>query len=175
MDPKFYNRLWDKTYEARLETKLHRSLRNKHSIVVRWLSDDARGADPALNPLHFLYRPYFRSPVRQRRLRIFNTLLWALKDEGFALERDEKDIIVGHGWYRTKFSILEATERPERATSPSWRKPTGELICQIEAKLPAGIERRWADEPGTVLETKIPNIFASFAVWALERKHNGPK
>jgi hypothetical protein len=174
MDPKIYYRLWDKTFEA-YDPEVLRTRRQRHPIVEAWLADDARGSDPALNPLHFLYRPYFRSAFRKRRLRIFNTLLWTLKSEGFSLERNEKNVIVGHGWHRTKLSILEGTERPQRATSPSWRKPTGELICQIEAKLPAGIERRWADEPGAGLETRIPDIMASFAVWVLERKHNGPK
>jgi hypothetical protein len=166
MDPNFYARLWDEAFEARLATAVRRSLGNKHPIVAKWLADDARKGDPAVNPLYFLHRPHFRNPTRQRRLRIFNTLLWALKGEGFALDRDDKNIFVGHGWHRTKFSILEGTERPQRATSPSWRKPTGQLSCQIEARLPAGIERHWADELGATLETRIPNILASFAVWA---------
>jgi hypothetical protein len=174
MDQNIYDRLWDKTFEA-YDPDVLRTRRHKHPIVEKWLSDDARGGDPALNPLHFLYKPYFRSPVRKRRLQIFNTLMWVLKSEGFTINPDDKNIVVGHGWHRTKFSILEVTERPQRATSLSWRKPTGQLIGQIDAKLPKGIERRWQDEPGAALETRIPDIMASFAVWALERKHNGPR
>jgi hypothetical protein len=170
MDPKTYNRLWDVTYEARLDTKLHRSLRNKHPIVAKWLADDARKSDPAVNPLHFLHRPYFRSPTRQRRLRIFNTLLWALKGESFFLEGlPDKNIVVGLGRHRTKFSIVEGTDPPQRATSDSWRKPNGHLSCQMDARLPKGIETNWEDEPGRPLETRIPHILASFAVWAAER------
>jgi hypothetical protein len=73
-----------------------------------------------------------RLKARQRRLRIFNTLLWALKVESFILEGlSDKNIVVGHGRHRTKFSILEGTDRPQRATSDSWRKPNGHLSCQI--------------------------------------------
>jgi len=85
MDPKFYDRLWDETHEAWWSAKLYRSLATKHPIVAKLLSDDARGSDPAVNPLYFLHRPKFRNPIRLRRLRILNTLLWALKGEGFAL------------------------------------------------------------------------------------------
>jgi hypothetical protein len=174
MDPKIYDRLWDKTFEA-YDPDVLRTRRNKHPIVKKWLKEDARGHDPAANPLYFIYRPYFRSPVRRRGLRIFNTLLWTLKSEGFSLDRHQKDVIVGHRWHRTKLSIIEGTDQPQRATSPTWRKPNGHLSCQIEARLPKGIEARWEDEPGRSLETRIPDIMASFAVWVLERKHNGPK
>jgi hypothetical protein len=179
MDPKIYGRLWDKTFEA-YDPDVLRTRRQRHPIVERWLQEDARGRDPAANPLHFLYKPYFRTAVRRRRLRIFNTLMWVLKSEGFTIEPDGKNIIVGHGWHRTKFSILEGTDRPQRATSPSWRKPNGHLYCKIDAKLPAGIERDWEDEPSAPLETRIPDIMASFAVWVLERnttarsEHNLP-
>jgi len=174
MDPKFYDRLWDETHEAWRSAKLYRSLANKHPIVAKWLADDARGSDPAVNPLHFLYRPHFRHPTRQRRLRIFNTLLWALKGEGFALDRSDKNIAVDHGWHRTKFSIFEEGTAPVRATSPSWTKLTGRLSCRIEARLPTGIESRWADELGAALETRIPNILASFAVWAQHQERQAP-
>jgi hypothetical protein len=174
MDPKVYDRLWDKTFDA-YDPNVLRTRRHKHPIVEKWLADDARGSDPAVNQLHFLYRPYFRSAVRRRRLRIFNTLMWVLKSEGFTLEPDGKDIIVRHQWHRTKFSINEGTDRPQRATSPTWRKPNGHLSCKIDAKLPDGIEAEWEDEPRALLETRIPDILASFTVWALERKHNGPK
>jgi hypothetical protein len=175
MDPKIYDRLWDKTFEA-YDPDILRTRRHKHPIIVAWLKEDARrGHDPEVNPLYFIYRPHFRSPVRRRGLRIFNTLLWTLNSEGFSLERHQKDVIVGHKWHRTKLSIREGTDTPQRATSPSWRKPSGQLICQIEARLPAGIENRWVDEPSIALEARIPDIMASFAVWALERKHNGPK
>jgi hypothetical protein len=175
MDPKLYDRLWDETHEAWRSAKLYRSLANKHPIVAKWLADDARGSDPAVNPLHFLHRPRFRSPTRQRRLRIFNTLLWALKGEGFALalarDRDDTSIAVGHGWHRTTFAISAEEVSPMRATSPSWTKLTGQLSCQIAARLPAGIESHWTDEQGAALETRIPNILASFAVWAEHQKH----
>jgi hypothetical protein len=52
-------------------------------------------------------------------------------------------------------------------------RSTGRLSCQIDAKLPGGIERRWADEPDAALETRIPNILASFAVWAAVLKDQG--
>jgi hypothetical protein len=171
MDPRFYERLWDKTVEAYDPTTL-RTRRQKHPIVEKWLADDARGSDPAVNPLHFLYKPYFRSSVRKRRLRIFNNLMWVLKSEGFPIEADEKNIIVGHGWHRTKFSIFEGTDRPLRATSPTWRKPNGHLSCKIDAKLPDGIDREWQDETRAPLETRIPDILASFVVWAEQQKRN---
>jgi hypothetical protein len=174
MDPKIYCRLWDRTYEA-YDPEVLRTRRHRHPIIEAWLAADARGSDPALNPLHFLYRPYFRSPIRKRRLRIFNTLLWVLKSEGFSLERNDKNIIVASGRHSTKFSIIEGTDSPQRAVSLSWRKPNGHLSYQIEARLPHGIEAKWEDEPGRPLESRIPDIMASFAVWALERKHNGPK
>jgi hypothetical protein len=174
MDPNIYYRLWHKTFEAYDRDAL-RTRRRNHPIVEKWLADDARGRDPAINQLHFLYRPYFRSAFRKRRLRIFNTLLWVLKSEGFTLEPVDKDVFVGHRGHRTKFSIIEGTDRPERATSPTWRKPNGHLSCKMDAKLPDGIETEWEDEPRTPLEERIPDIMASFAVWALERKHNGPR
>jgi hypothetical protein len=171
MDPHVYYRLWERTADA-YDPNVLRTRRRNHPIVEKWLAEDARCADPALNPLHFLHRPYFRSPVRKRRLRIFNTLLWVLKSEGFTIEPAGKDILVGHQGHRTKFSILEGTDRPQRATSESWRKPNGHLSCKIDANLPAEIEREWSDEPRALLETKIPEIIASFVVWALERKHS---
>jgi hypothetical protein len=137
-------------------------------------ADDARGGDPAVNPLHFLHRPKYRSPIRQRQLRIFNTLLLALKGEGFTLalarDRDDTRIIVGLGRHRTTFVISAEDIPPMRATSPLRRKLTGRMSCHIEAKLPGGIERRWADESGAALETRIPNILASFAVWVEHQK-----
>jgi hypothetical protein len=175
MDPKFYGRLWDETHEAWRSAKLYRSLANKHPMVAKWLADDARGSDPAVNPLHFLHRPRFRNPTRQRRLRIFNTLLWALKGEGFALalarDRDDTSITVGHGWHRTTFAISAEEVSPMRATSPLRKKLTGRMSCVIEARLPAGIESRWADEPGAALEKRIPNTLASIAVWAAQQDH----
>jgi hypothetical protein len=157
MDPEIYNQLWDTAHERWCSAKLPRSLANKHPIVATWLADDARGGDPAVNPLHFLHRPHFRHPTRQRRLRIFNTLLWTLKGQGFALalerDRDESNIVVSHGGHRATLSISEETTAPMRATSPLRKKLTGRLSCQIEAKLPGGIERRWADEPGSALES----------------------
>jgi hypothetical protein len=101
--------------------------------------------------------------------------MWVLKSEGFTLEPDDKDIIVGHRWHRTRFSIIEGADQPQPATSPTWRKPNGHLSCKMDAKLPDGIETEWEDEPRTPLEERIPDIMASFAVWALERKHNGPR
>jgi hypothetical protein len=174
MDPNIYYRLWDRTFEA-YDSDVLRTRRHRHPIIEKWLAEDARGCDPAVNPLYFRYKPYFRTSVRRRRLRIFNTLMWVLKSEGFTLEPDGKDIIVGHRWHRTKFSIIEGTDRPQRATSPTWRKPNGHLSCKIAAKLPDGIETEWEDEPRVRLEDRIPDIMASFAVWVLERKHNGPK
>jgi hypothetical protein len=47
---------------------------------------------------------------------------------------------------------------------------TGRLSCQIEARLPAGIESHWADEMGAALETRIPNILAILAVWEEHQK-----
>jgi hypothetical protein len=170
MDPQSYDSVWDAAYDVWRSAKLPRSLANKHPIVAQWLADDARGGDPALNPLHFLHRPRFRSLTRQRQLRIFNTLLLTLAGEGFSLaldrDRDESNIAVRHGGHRAKFSIFAETTEPMRATSPGRTKLTGRLSCQIDAKLPGGIERRWADESDAALETRIPNILASFAVWA---------
>jgi hypothetical protein len=124
----------------------------------------------ALNPLHFLHRPRFRSRTRQRQLRIFNTLLLTLAGEGFSLaldrDRDDTNIAVSHGGHRAKLSISAELTGPIRATSPSRTNLTGRLSCQLQAKLPDGIERRWPDEPGAALETRIPNILASFTVWA---------
>jgi hypothetical protein len=151
------------------------SLANKHPIVAKWLADDARGGDPAVNPLHFLHRPRFRSRTRQRQLRIFNTLLLTLEGEGFGLARaryrDDSNIAVSHRGHRATLSISAGMTGPVRATSPSRTNLTGRLSCQLEAKLPGGIEGRWADEPDAALETRIPNILASFAVWAeLEKR-----
>jgi hypothetical protein len=174
MDPLIYERLWDKTFDE-YDPDALRTRRSNHPIVEQWLADDARGSDPAVNQLHFLYKPYFRRPVRRRRLRVFNTLLWTLKSEGYVLEREDKHVIVRHGWHRTKFTIIEATQRPQRATSSNWTILTRQLVRQIEAKLPAGIENTWEDEPGHPLESRVPDILASFAVWALERKHSSPK
>jgi hypothetical protein len=150
----------------------------KHPIVAEWLADDARGGDPAINPLHFLHRPRFRHPTRQRRLRIFNTLLLTLEREGFVLaldrDRDDSNIAVGHRRHRASLSISAEMTGPTRVTSPSRTTLTGILICQIEAKIPGGIERRWADEPGAALETRIPNILASFAVWVEYQNRQAP-
>jgi hypothetical protein len=169
MDPQFYDRLWDEAYAAWRSAKLPRSLARKHPIVADWLADDARGGDPAINPLHFLHRPHFRHPTRLRQLRIFNTLLLTLEREGFRLaldrDRDVSNVAVGHRGHRATLSISAEMTGPTRATSLSRTNLTGCLICQLEAKLPGGIERRWADEPGAALETRIPNILASFAVW----------
>jgi hypothetical protein len=174
MDPQFYDRLWDTAYEGWRSAKLPRSLANKHPIVAKWLADDARGGDPTVNPLHFLHRPHFRNRTSQRRLRIFNTLLLTLKGEGFALALDrvldDSNIAVSHGGHRATLSISEEMTGPRRATSPSRTMLTGRLSCQIDAKFPGGIERRWADEPDAALETRIPNILASFAVWAEHQK-----
>jgi hypothetical protein len=175
MDPDIYNRLWDKTFEAYYSTDVLQTRRHKHPIIEKWLADDARKSDPAVNPLYFLHKPYFRTPVRKRRLRIFNTLLWALKGESFFLEGlPDKNIVVGLGRHRTKFSIVEGTDRPQRATSDSWRKPNGHLSCRMDARLPKGIETNWEDEPDCPLETRIPHILASFAVWAAVAKQQEP-
>ncbi|SFI39920.1 hypothetical protein [Bradyrhizobium sp. Gha] len=172
MDPRIYERLWDETVEAYDPTVL-RTRRHKHPIVEKWLADDARGSDPAFNTLYFLYRPYFRKPVRRRRLRFLNTLMWVLKSEGFTIEADDKNIIVGHGSHRTKFKVFEGGEQAKRAASMSFQKLNGRLSCQIEAKLPEGIETRWEDDfPARRLEDSIPNIIASFTVWAFERKRS---
>ena len=88
MDPQFYDRMWDTAHEAWRSAKLPRSLARKHPIVADWLADDARGGDPAINPLHFLHRPHLRHPARLRRLRIFNTLLLTLEREGFGMALD---------------------------------------------------------------------------------------
>jgi hypothetical protein len=175
MDPKIYDRLWDKTFEA-YDPDVLRTRRNKHPILEKWLAEDARMSDPAFNALYFMYRPYFRKPVRRRRLRFFNTLMWVLKSEGFTIEADDKNIIVGHGRHRTKFKVFEGRDLAKRATSISFQKLNGRLSCQIEARLPKGIETRWEDDlPARRLETSIPDIMASFAVWVLERKHSGLK
>jgi hypothetical protein len=178
MDPEIYNQLWDETHERWRSAKLPRSLANKHPIVAKWLADDARGGDPALNPLHFLHRPNYRSPIRQRRLRIFNTLLWALRGKGFVLaiarDRDDTSIMVGHGRHRTNFTIFAEEVSPMGATWPLRKKLTGRLSCVIEARLPAGIAKRWADELDAPLETRIPDILASFAVWAEHQKRQAP-
>jgi hypothetical protein len=39
------------------------------------------------------------------------------------------------------------------------------LVPVDAQKLPRGFERQWADEPGAALETMIPNILATLAVW----------
>src|SRR6478672_1640903 len=104
MDPKVYGRLWDRTFEA-YDPDVLRTRRHKHPIVEKWLADDARGRNPELNPLFFRYKSQFRTSTQKRRLRIFNTLLWVLKSEGFTTDPDGKNIIVGHGWHRTKFEI----------------------------------------------------------------------
>jgi hypothetical protein len=171
MDPSFYERLWNKTFDE-YDPNALRTRRQKHPIVEKWLADDARGSDRALNPLYFLYRPYFRTAVRKRRLRILNALMWVLKSEGFALEADGRDIIVGRGRHRAKFSIIEGTDRPLRATSPTWRKPNGHLSCRIDARVPDGIDSEWEDEPHTPLEAIIPDILASFTVWAEQQNRN---
>jgi hypothetical protein len=174
MDPRVYERLWDKIYEA-YDPNVLRTRRRNHPIIEKWISENEKRADRALNPLHFMHKSRFRTSTQKRRLRMFNTLMWVLKSEGFTLEADEDNIIVGQSWHYTKFKIIEGTDRPARATSPTWRIPNGHLSCRIEARLPPGIEKDWEDEPGAPLETRIPDVIASFAVWALERKRNGPK
>lgn len=169
MDPNVYDRLWDKTYAA-FDPDALRTRRRNHPIVLKWLAEDARGKEPAQNPLFFRYKSSYRTAAQKRRLKIFNALMWALKSEGFELCADGNDIIVGHGCHRTKFKIIEGTDRPERAISVAWRKPNGHLSCSIEAKLPAGIERRWEDKPGGPLETRLPDIIASFTVWAEQQR-----
>jgi hypothetical protein len=94
MDPNIYYRLWERTFEA-YDPNVLRTRRHKHPIIEKWLADDARSRDPAFNQLYFLQRPHFRSPTRQRRLQIFNTLMWVLKSEGFTIEPIDKDILVG--------------------------------------------------------------------------------
>jgi len=74
----------------------------------------------------------------------------------------DSNIVVGHGCDRTKFMMSEEGTAPMRATTAGRTKLTGRLSCRIEAKLPAGIQRRWTDELGDALETRIPNILASF-------------
>jgi DNA-binding transcriptional LysR family regulator len=84
-------------------------------------------------------------------------------DAGFVRPPIPAGSPMGH---RAKLSISKEMTGPLRATSPSRTNLTGRLSCQLQAKLPDGIERRWADEPGAALETRIPNILASFSVWA---------
>jgi hypothetical protein len=174
MDLKIYDRLWDKTFEA-YDPDVLRTRRNKHPIIEKWLAEDARMSDPEFNTLYFMYRPYFRKPVRRRRLRFFNTLMWVLKSEGFTIEADDKNIIVGHGRHRTKFKVFEGGDLAKRAASMSFQKLNGRLSCQIEARLPKGIETRWEDDlPARRLETSIPNILASFAVWVAAQAPDSP-
>jgi hypothetical protein len=167
MDPDFYDRLWDEKREAWRSAKLYRTLAIKHPMVVKWLREDARNSDPAYNSLFFLYRPKFRYRTRLRRLRILNTLLLALHGERFflGLDDDRKNFIVLRGWERARVLIHEEITGPVLPMSPSRSTFTGRLSCQIDAKLPRGIERLWADKPGAALETKIPNILATVAVW----------
>jgi hypothetical protein len=160
-----YERIWDRVYEA-YDPNALRTRRQNHPIVVKWLADDSRGFDSAVNPLHFMHRPHFRNPVRRRRLRILNALIWVLNSEGFSLRADGKDLLVELRGHRTKFVMIEGTERPQRAVSETWRKLNGQLSCRIEAKLPDDVPREWADSPRVPLETIIPEIMASFVVWA---------
>jgi hypothetical protein len=168
-----YDRLWDETRKEWRSAKAPRSLVHNHPIMAEWLADDARGFDPAFNPLYFRYRSRFRNPTSKRRLRLFNTLLLALKEERFALalgpDRDDTCIVVGTEFGRTCFSIT-ADEVPTIGTALR-KKFTGRLRCHIDAKLPRGIEDRWADETGTPLEARLPNILASFAVWAEQERY----
>jgi hypothetical protein len=153
--------------------KMLRSSVHKHPIVVKWLADDARGFDPAFNPLYFRYRSRFRNPTMQRRLRLFNVLLLALKEEQFVVklapDRDHSCIVVGTEFSRTLFSIT-ADEVPTIGTALR-KRYTGRLRCHIDAKLPRGIEDRWVDETGAPLEARLPNILASFTVWAEQERY----
>jgi hypothetical protein len=173
MSPPDYDSLWSETRKTWSSAKMPRHMVNKHPIVVKWLADDARGFDPPFNPLYFRYRSRFRNSTMQRRLRLFNTLLWALKEEKFvlklALNRDHTCIVVGTEFSRTCFSIT-ADEVPTMGTALR-KKFTGRLRCHIEAKLPRDIEYRWADETGAPLEARIPNILASFTVWAEQERY----
>jgi hypothetical protein len=167
-----YERIWTRVYEAHDPNAL-RTRRQNHPIVVKWLADDSQGFDPAVNPLHFIYRPHFRNPVRRRRLRILNALIWVLNSEGFSILADGKDILVTLRGYRTKFVMVEKTDRAQRSTSDTWRILNGQLGCHIEAKLPEGIDRSWADSPQVRLEARIPEILASFVVWAEHQRRQG--
>lgn len=168
MSPPDYDGLWSETRKTWRSMKVPRHLVNKHPIVVKWLADDARGFDPICNPLYFRYRSRFRNLTMQRRLRLFNALLWALKEEQFVLklapDRDHTCIMVETDFGRTGFSIT--AEEVPTVGAASRKKLTGRLRCRIEAELPRDIEDRWADETGTPLEARLPNIVASFAVWA---------
>ena len=181
MSPPDYDGLWSETRKVWRSAKMPRHMANKHPIVVKWLADDARGFDPVFNPLYFRYRSRFRNPTMQRRLRLFNALLLALKEEKFvlklALNRDHTCIVVGTEFGRTQFAI--SAEEVPTARPASRKKLTGRLRCHIDAKLPRDIEDRWADETGTPLEARLPNIVASFAVWAEQERYriaalNGP-
>jgi hypothetical protein len=161
------NRLWDEALDARRSTKLYRTLAVKHPIIKKWLAEEARHSDPAVNPLFFLHRPRWRVHTRMRRLRIINALLWALKAERFQLVLDTRDrVMVLIGWDRAWLSIVEETIGPVLPMTPSRTNLTGRLICHMDAKMLGGIKRQWEDEPTVSLETQMPEILATFAVWA---------
>jgi len=101
-----------------------------------------------------------------RRLRIFNALLWALKAEGFYLVLDTNDrVLVSIDGYRAHVWILEETVGPVLPMTPSRTNLTGRLICHMDANVLGGLKRQWEDEPGATLESQLPNILATFAVW----------
>jgi hypothetical protein len=168
MDRAELNRLWDEAFAARRSTKLYQTLAVKHPIIKKWLAEEARHSDPAINPLYFLHRPRWRIHTRMRRLRIFNALLWALKAEGqyhhIVLDRDRVMVVIG--WDRAWLSIVEETIGPVLPMKPDRAKLTGRLICHLDAKMLGGLKRQWEDEPDAALETQMPNILATFAVWA---------
>jgi hypothetical protein len=104
-----------------------------------------------------------------RRLRIFNALLWALKADGKYehIVLDTRDrVMVVIGWDRAWFSVVEETIGPVLPMTPSRSNLTGRLICHMDAKMLGGLKRQWEDEPTVSLETQMPNILATFAVWA---------
>jgi hypothetical protein len=160
-------RLYEEAFEARRSTKLYRTLAVKHPIIKKWLAEEARHSDPAVNPLYFLYRPRWRIHTRMRRLRIVNALLWALKAERFQVVLDTRDrVMVVIGWDRAWFSIVEEEIGPVLPMKADRAKLTGRLICHMDAKMLGGLKRQWEDEPTVSLETQMPNILATFAVWA---------
>jgi hypothetical protein len=162
------NQLWNEALEARRSTKLYRTLAVKHPIIKKWLAEEARHSDPEVNPLFFLHRPRWRIHTRMRRLRIFNALLWALKAESehFHLFLDQDRVRVVIGWDRAMLSIVEETIGPVLPMKPDRAQLTGRLICHMDAKMLGGLKRQWEDEPTVSLETQMPDILATFAVWA---------
>jgi hypothetical protein len=165
MYPTKYDRLWDEALEARRSAKLYRTLAVKHPIIKKWLAEEARHSDPAVNPLFFLHRPRWRIHTRMRRLRIFNALLWALEAEGFHLVHDNDRVMVVIGGDRAHLWIVEETKGPVLPMKPDRAQLTGRLICHTDTKFIGGLKRQWEDEPGVTLESLMPNILATFAVW----------